>query len=174
MTTESRPMGLLNTLASLVIIVLVALMVIAIWPYAKSQLATVPTILIATSAPAATARPVATVRPITQPGTTTNTAPTVAPITNPNVANSPSDADALVATAIAAQAAASGGVEGVKESPRGSVDVNEKPAPDQSDATIILPTVAAPTDGSPPNPSKGQCLHGQVFTTRGCKNPVTP
>lgn len=173
MTTETRPMGLLNALLGLCLIAVVIIAGAALWPYAKGQIGTMPAILIATSAPAAPAqpaRPVQPVRPITQPN--------AAPITNPNVASSPGEADSLVATAIAAQAAAPGNVEGVKVSPRGSVDtdIGEKPAPDQHNAIIILPTVAAPTDGSPPNPSKGQCLHGQVFTTHGCKNPssVTP
>jgi hypothetical protein len=58
-------------------------------------------------------------------------------------------------------------------------DLNEDVAPGEmakpiaTQAPIAISPIATQAPGAIPNPSLGQCLHNQVFTDQGCKNPQT-
>jgi hypothetical protein len=151
---EPRRGNLLSTLLVLILIVVAVFLGIGALPYAQKALSSY--------APAPTTVIIATQRPITTGGgrTTTNPAPAAAPISNPNVANSDAEADALYATAVAAQSA---------PAPDPNAYNPDKPA---LPAAIVLPTISAAQAESYANRGSGGCAEGQVFVPRvGCHTP---
>jgi hypothetical protein len=147
--------NLLSTLLILILIAVGAILLVAALPYAQKALSSY--------VPAPTTVIIATQRPSTTGGgrtTTTNPAPVSAPIDNPNVANSPAEADALYATAVAAQSA---------PAPDPNAITYDKPA---LPAAIAMPTISAAQAESYSNRGSGGCAEGQVFVPRvGCHTP---
>lgn len=145
-----RPMGLMNFLVGLGLLILIVFAGVALWPHVSKQFGGV-SIVIATPAP--TARPTPQPRPTPLPSAQQMTG-------NPNVASSPAEADALYATAVAAQ---------------------QQPAPDPNvynpvrptmEAAIFVPTISAAQAENYASRGSGSCPAGQVFVPRsGCHTP---
>lgn len=141
-------------LAALILIVGVAYLA---WPMIVARFTT-GTPITPTPGPAT----VATQRPYVPPASVPRPAvQEAAPASVPGVYDSPAQAEAAYEEAIQ-QAELN-----AAPLPNGSKATNEPPPA----APAYDPTVPEVKYEGVPNPGQGQCLHGQVFTDKGCKNP---
>lgn len=176
MATEERHYaprgGLLSTLLALILIVAAVFLSIAIWPYVRTQLAGIPTIIVATVAPVPTQGTYPTQPPRTDTSIDTSTAP-IAPVPTLSAIQlqDPAQNGGNVAPA-GCQFPAQNGVCANGGGLNEDVAPAEMAKP-ESAAPAVIPVIATIVPGAIPNPSLGQCLHGQVFTDQGCKNPLS-
>lgn len=176
-STYRRPFGLFKLLMCLCVMAFVAVFALKSWPDIQARLSGVtlpPSLLVVTATPGTFARP-------TQPGYTPPRQPANDMRANPaNMATAQAQADAAYATAVTGAERIPNQNNTGDSAPleRQSIQVDRQPAPDYAPTAEPIPQTQV--DGAfgskPAAPVNIQethtCLHGQVWTESGCKNPT--